>query len=70
MLIITLAYQYASYYRDVLVCYSHDAIGLLKRLYVITGACYYEGIKTLIITLAYQYAGFYSGVLVLCTIPF
>ncbi len=39
MLIITLTYQYASYYRGVLVRYCHDAIGLLVRLYVITAAC-------------------------------
>jgi hypothetical protein len=70
MLIIILAYQYASYYRGVLVRYCHDAIGLLVHLYVITAACEYEGINTLIITLVYQYAGFYSGVLVVCTIPF
>jgi hypothetical protein len=39
MLIITLAYQYASYYRAVLARYSHDAIGLLVRVYVITAVC-------------------------------
>jgi hypothetical protein len=39
MLIITLAYQYASYYHGVLVHYCHDTLGLLVRLYVITAAC-------------------------------
>jgi hypothetical protein len=58
MLFITLAYQYASYYRSVLVRYCHDAIGLLVRLYVITAACLYKGINMLIITLAYQYTDF------------
>ncbi len=35
VLIITLAYQYASYYRGVLVRYCHETIGLLVRLYVL-----------------------------------
>jgi hypothetical protein len=40
MLIITLAYQYASYYCGVLARYCNDAIGLLLvRLYIITAAC-------------------------------
>jgi hypothetical protein len=70
MLIITLAYQHASYYRGILVRYCHDAIGLLVRLYLITAACWYEGINMLIITLAYQYADFYSDIQLVCTIPF
>jgi hypothetical protein len=53
MLIITLAYQYASYYRGVLVRYCHDAIGLLVCLYVITAG---------VLVRRYQYADYYSGI--------
>jgi hypothetical protein len=71
VLIITLAYQYASYYRGVLVRYCYDTIGLLVRLYVLQRRVITKvSIHTLIITLAYQYACFYSGVLVVCTRPF
>ncbi len=71
VLIITLVYQYTSYYRGVLVHYCHDTISLLVRLYVLQRHVSTKvSIRWLLITLAYQYACFYSGVLVVCTIPF